>query len=117
MALTIATKTYNFDSNPTADSARYTGPAQTAVVKDEVLLKRQAPKVTLTSKGSVKRILKTVKSEVDAQGVLRIVSAETYVSYDVGASPTLVTALRVDHAALLSHACAQTLIDGEKLVY
>lgn len=116
MALIIATKTYNFDNNPTPDSARYTGPAQTATVKDLVTLKRTAPKATKDFGGVARSGVKTVKSVVIA-GVTRDLIAETFFSYPVGADGATITALRVDHASMLSSAQATTLVDAAKISY
>lgn len=116
MALTISTKTYSFDTNPTPDSARYTGPAQTATVKDFILLKRQAPKPVVGFAGVARSSEKTVKSCV-IDGVTRDLIAETTFSYPVGAPPADVTALRADHVSLLGNAATETLVDKAKLVY
>jgi hypothetical protein len=116
MALTISTKTYNFDTNPTPDSARYTGPAQTAQVKDLVVIKRQAPKATKDFAGVARASEKTVKSVV-INGITRDLIAETTFSYPVGAPAGDVTALRVDHSSLLAAASTQTLVDNAKISY
>lgn len=116
MALTISTKTYNFDTNPTPDSSRYFGPDQTASVKDMVVLKRAAPKVTKDFAGVARASEKTVKSCV-INGITRDLIAETNFSYPVGAPPADVTALRVDHSSLLASAPTQTLVDNSKISY
>lgn len=116
MALTISTKTYNFDTNPSPDSARYTGPAQTSTTKDLVFLKRVAPKVTKDFAGVVRASEKTVKN-VLLSGIYRDVIAETTFSYPVGTDQATITALRVDHSSLLASAPTQTLVDNAKISY
>lgn len=116
MALTISSKTYTFDTNPTPDSSRYYGPAQTASVKDMVTLKRQAPKATKDFAGVARASEKTVKSCV-INGITRDLIAETFFSYPVGAPGGDVTALRADHSSLLSSAPTQTLVDNAKISY
>lgn len=116
MALTISTKTYSYDTNPTPDSARYTGPAQTATVKDFVLLKRQAPKAVVGFAGVARASEKTVKSVV-IDGVTRDMIAETFFGYPVGTPQVEITALRVDHSSLLANAATQTLVDNAKINY
>lgn len=116
MPLIISTKTYTFDTNPTPESARYIGPAQTASVKDNVVLKRQAPKPTKDFAGVARSSEKTTKSVV-IDGVTRDLIAETNFSYPVGADAATVTALRADHSSLLASAPTQTLVDNAKIVY
>lgn len=112
--ITISTKAYNFDTNPTPDSARYVGPAQTATIKDSFTLKRIPPKPTKDFAGNVKTSEKTVKT-VLVNGVYRDAIAETTFTYPVGAPQADVTALRVDHAAGVANACTQTLVDNTKI--
>lgn len=116
MPLTVSTKTYNFDTNPTPDSSRYIGPAHTAAVKDLVLLKRIAPKPTKDFAGVVRSTEKTTKSVV-INGITRDLIAETTFSYPVGADGATVTALRVDHSSLIASAPTQTLVDNAKISY
>lgn len=117
MALTgISTKTYNFDTNPSPDSARYTGPAQTSVIKDSILLKRTAPKPTKDFAGVVRVAEKTVKN-VLINGVYRDVLAETVFSYPVGTDGGTITSIRADHVSLLSNAATQTLVENSKISY
>lgn len=116
MALTIATKTYNFDTNPSPDSARYIGPAQTATVKDNFTYKRTAPKPTKDFAGVARSEAKTVKS-VLINGITRDCIAITTFSYPVGADAATITALRVDHSSALAAAPTQTLVDNAKISY
>lgn len=116
MALTISTKTYNFDTNPTPDSSKYIGPAKTSTVKDDVLLKRMAPKPTKDFAGVARASEKTVKSVVIA-GITRDLIAETTFSYPAAALQADITALRVDHSSLIASAPTQTLVDNGKISY
>jgi len=116
MPLTISTKTYTNDSNPTPDSSKYIGPAHTATVKDMAILKRIAPKATKDFAGVARSSEKTVKS-VLIGGITRDLIAETTFSYPVGADAATVTALRVDHSSLLASAPTQTLVDNAKINY
>lgn len=117
MPITISTKTYNFDTNVTPDSAKYIGPAHTATVKDYCLLKRTAPKPVKGFNGMVRAQEKTVKSVV-IDGVTRDLIADTNYSYPVGTLAADVTALRTDHASLISNATvSQPLVDNSKISY
>lgn len=116
MSLTISTKTYTFDTNKTPDSSLYVGPAQTAAVKDYVVIRRTAPKPTKDFGGVVRSSEKTVKSVV-INGITRDLIAETQFSWPVGADQASVTALRVDHSSLVASAATQTLVDNAKISY
>jgi hypothetical protein len=117
MAITISAKTYNFDTNVTPDSAKYTGPAHTATVKDMVLLKRVAPKPTKGFNGVVRAMEKTTKSVV-IDGIARDLIANTEISYAVGTPQADITALRVDHASLVGNATVtQPLVDNSKISF
>lgn len=110
MSLTIATKTYNKDVNPTPDTVRFYGPNQTASVKDFVTIKRVSAKPTKDFAGVSRSSVKTVKSAL-VNGVPRDLIAETTLSYAVGTDVAMVTALRVDHASAVSLAAVQVLVD------
>lgn len=110
MSLTIATKTYTKDVNPTPDSVRFYGPAQTSSVKDSVVCKRASAKPTKDFAGVTRQSVKTVKSCV-INGVTRDLIAETTFSEPVGADAALITALRVDHNSATSLAAVQILVD------
>lgn len=116
MPLTISTKTYTFDTNPTPDSAQYTGPAQTNAVKDVIMLKRMKAKPSKDFAGVTRLTEKTVKSVLIGT-VYRDLIAETVYSYPVQAAPADVTALRVDHASLVANAATQQLVDMGKIGY
>lgn len=115
--LTIATKTYAYDTNPTPDSAKYIGPAQTATVKDYAVLKRSAPKPSNGFAGVARSSEKMVKSVV-IDGVPRDLIGEVNFSYPVGAPAADITALRVDLASLVGNATVtQPLVDNGKISF
>lgn len=117
MTITISTKTYTKDSNPTPDSARYTGPAHTATTKDQVTLKRSAPKPTKDFAGVMRVVEKTEKTVV-INGVPRVAIGETNFSYPVGTLAADITALRVDHSSLVANATVTgDLVDKAKLEF
>lgn len=114
MPLTISTKTYNFDTNPTPDSSKYTGPANTSTIKDIVIFKRTAPKATKTDNGYVKVAQKVVKT-VLVNGVYKDMYGSVDWSYPVGALPADVTSLRTDVSSMVAAAPTQTLVDNGKI--
>lgn len=114
MSLTIATKTYNKDVNPTPDSARFYGPAQTSSVKDSVTVKRVSAKPTKDFAGVARQAVKTVKSCV-INGITRDLIAETTFSAPVGVDAALLTALRVDHSSTIGLSMVQVLVDSSIL--
>lgn len=111
MALpTINAKTFTFDSNPSADSARYTGAAHTAAVKDFIQVRRVAPKATKTSKGVMKEYHKRVISEL-IDGVYQDTIVETSYSIPVGTSAATITAARADNAAFATSTAGIALVE------
>lgn len=113
---TINTKTFTYDSAPTADSAKYIGANQTASVKDVIQVRRVAPKATKTDPGVSRAYHKRVITEV-IDGVLRDLIAETSYSIPVGASSANVTALRVDNASFATSTAGVSLVDKATLNY
>lgn len=61
MALTVNAKSYIADGFQ-ADSVRFQGPANTTSVKDVLIQKKYAPKVTSTSSGNVGFLLKASRT-------------------------------------------------------
>lgn len=106
----INTKTFTFDSNPSADSARYSGANQTSAVKDYFQLRRVAPKPTKTDPGVAREYHKRVISEV-INGVTKDLICETSYSIPVGASAGNITALRADNAAFATSTAGIALVD------
>lgn len=112
----INTKTFTFDSAPSADSAKYTGVDQTATVKDVIQVRRVAPKKNGLSQGVSRAFHKRVISEV-INGVMQDLIAETSYSIPVGASAVNITALRVDNASFAMSTAGIALVDKATLVY
>lgn len=113
---TINAKTFVFDSNPTPESAKYTGANQTATVIDTVQVRRVAPKATKTDPGVARSFHKRVISEV-INGLTKQLIAETSYSIPVGASAANVTALRADNAAFATSTAGISLVDKATLNY
>lgn len=61
MSLTVNAKSYTADGFST-DSVHYQGPAQTTSVKDQLIQKRYAPKVTSVSSGKNGYMLKATRT-------------------------------------------------------
>ena len=106
----INTKTFNFDSNPSPDSARYIGASQTDTMKDYFQVRRVAPKVTKTSKGVARTYQKRVITEM-IDGVPQDLIYESSTSIPVGASAAGKTALRADSAAFATSTAGVALVD------
>lgn len=113
---TINTKTFNYDSAPSADSAKYTGVNQTASSKDILQVRRLAPKATKSDPGVSRAFHKRVITEV-INGVPKDLIAETSYSIPVGASAANVTALRVDNASFATSTAGVSLVDKGTLNY
>lgn len=111
---TINTKTFTYDSAPSADSARYTGAGQTASAKDVITVRRVAPKPTKTSKGVARAYHKRVITEV-IDGIPQDLIAETSYSIPVGASQANQTALRVDNAAFATSTAGIALVEKSQI--
>lgn len=112
----INTKTFTYDSAPSADSAKYTGVGQTAIAKDVIQVRRVAPKKSGTSPGVARSFHKRVISEL-INGIMQDLIAETSYSIPVGASPVNITALRVDNAAFATSTAGEALVDKATLTY
>lgn len=113
---TINTKTFTYDSAPSADSAKYVGVGQTNQYKDTIQVRRVSPKATKTSKGVSRAFHKRVITEL-IDGVLQDLICETSYSIPVGASPAGVTALRADNAAFATSTSGINLVEKSTLNY
>lgn len=113
---TINTKTFTYDSAPSADSAKYVGTNQTATAKDLIQVRRVAPKATKVDDGVSRAYHKRVITEV-INGRPRDLIAETSYSIPVGASPAGVDALRLDNAAFATSTAGESLVENAKLNY
>ncbi|DAD50766.1 TPA_asm: coat protein [ssRNA phage SRR5208570_5] len=112
----INTKTFTYDSAPSADSAKYVGVNQTATAKDTIQVRRVAPKATKTDPGVARSFHKRVITEV-INGLPRDLIAETSYSIPVGASAANITALRVDNASFATSTSGVSLVDKATLNY
>lgn len=113
---TINTKTFTYDSAPSADSAKYIGANQTASAKDVLQVRRIAPKATKTDPGVSRAFHKRVITEV-INGVPRDLIVETSYSIPVGASAANVTALRLDNAEFAKSTAGIALVEKSQLNY
>jgi hypothetical protein len=95
MSVTLNTKAYTFDTNPTPDSGRHVGPAQTASVKDYFDLKRTKAKPTATFPGMVRASVKFVRT-VTISGESYDAFFEGSIAYPAGTADADVDALRDD---------------------
>lgn len=106
----INTKTFTFDSNPSPDSARYVGVGQTASMKDQLQVRRVAPKVSANNPGVSRTYEKRVISEV-VNGKIVDAIRETVTSIPVGVSAATQTALRADSAAFATSTAGIALVE------
>lgn len=112
----INSKTFTYDSAPSADSAKYVGVNQSAASKDTIQVRRVAPKANKTDPGVSRAFHKRVITEV-INGIPRDLIAETSYSIPVGASAGGITALRVDNASFATSTAGVALVDKATLNY
>lgn len=96
MTVTVNTKAYAFDTNPTPESARLVGPAQTASAKDYLDLKRVAPKPTADFEGVSRATAKFVRTVTTSAGKKVDVLIEIHSSIPVGVVKADVDSIRDD---------------------
>lgn len=101
MTVTVNTKAYAFDTNPTPDSGRHTGPANTFAVKDILDLKRVSPKPSGDFDGVARATAKFVRTVTLASGEKAEAIAEASFSIPVGMAEADVDAIRDDLGDLL----------------
>lgn len=87
MALTVNAKSYVADGFAT-DSVHFQGPAQTSTVKDGLIQKKYAPKVTPTSSGKNRYLVKLARNHTltGAKETVGDGAAELLFTYPVGIS-------------------------------
>lgn len=112
----INTKTFTYDSAPSADAAKYIGVNQSSTVKDVIQVRRVAPKKSGTNPGVARCFHKRVISEV-INGLTQDLICETSYSIPVGASAGNITALRADNAAFATSTAGIALVDKATLTY
>lgn len=96
MTVTVNTRAYAFDSNPTPDSGRHTGPAHTFQAKDVLDLKRTAPKPTLTFDGVARASVKFARRVTLANGEFAEAIGEASFSLPVGMADADIDLIRDD---------------------
>lgn len=118
MSLIFNTKTYNADSYQ-RDIIGYIGAAKTVTVKDDVQLKRTAPKATDTFSG-VGRTQAKLTRTLTLTGA-KTTSGDAIVSIDVsvpvGYASADVDALLNDFGALLSSASMKTHVKSQQITF
>lgn len=115
MSITLNTKAYAFDTNPTPDSASYVGPANTASAKDILVLKRVKAKPAGTFPGMVRSTTKFVRT-VTVGGVPMEAYFEGTLSYPAGTTNADIDALRDDAGDLWVSANGGNLAKSHQIV-
>lgn len=110
MTVTVNTKAYAFDTNPTPDSGRHTGPAATHSVKDYLDLKRAAAKPTADFAGVARASAKFVRTVTLGDGSKADAIAEASFSIPVGMAEADVDSLRDDLGDFLIAANGDDLV-------
>lgn len=116
-SITINTKTYNQDTQLSPDIMLYAGPGKTFAKKDDLVLKRQAPKPTSTFGGVARAELKLTRT-LDTTGVPNSTGDAIigcYSSFPVGAAGGDLTAIRTDAAELVLSNVGAALFDSHDI--
>jgi len=116
MALTINAKTYNADKFG-ADSLGYIGAAKTVSVKDDVALKRTAPKATDVFSGLGRTQAKLVRTLTltNAKTLTGDATVTIDVAVPVGYSSADVDTLLNDFGSFLSSASFKTHVKSQQI--
>lgn len=96
MTITVNTKAYAFDTNPSPDTGRHIGPSNNFSVKDYLDLKRTAAKPTADFDGVARSSAKFTRTVTLASGESATAIAEASLSIPVGMAEADVDALRDD---------------------
>ena len=118
MPLTFNSKTYTADSYAT-NSVGYIGAAKTLTVRDDVTMRRTAPKATSTFSGLGRTWAKLIRT-FTLNGALTPTSdasIEINAVIPVGYSPADVDALLNDAGALLSSATFKTHVKSQQITF
>jgi hypothetical protein len=110
MTITVNTKAYAFDTNPSADQGVHVGPNQTFSVKDVLVLARTAAKPTDTYAGNARASAKFQRTLTLGDGSKAVATAEASFSIPVGAAEADVDSLRDDLGDLLLLQAADDLV-------
>jgi len=116
MALTIDTRTYNFDVQLTTDSCRYTGPDHTSSFIDTVILGRTSAKPTSDYAGKNRGRAKLTRTMVDSNGDnVGEAIFETNCSVPVGSVQADVDAFIVDGADMVSTSLFTNVVNNHDI--
>lgn len=110
MTVTVNTKAYAFDTNPTPDSGRHVGPSNTFQAKDYLDLKRTAPKPNGDFAGVARSSAKFVRTVTLADGSKAEAIAEGSFSIPVGMAEADVDSIRDDLGDLLISTVGDDLV-------
>lgn len=118
MSLIFNTKTYNADSYQ-RDTVGYIGAAKTVSKKDDLVLKRTAPKATSVFSGVGRTQAKLTRTLIltDAKTTLGDIIVEINVSAPVGYAAADVDAILNDAGALLSSASFKTHVKAQQVTF
>jgi hypothetical protein len=110
MTITVNTKAYAFDTNPSADQGVHVGPSNTFASKDVLVLGRSAAKPTATYAGNARSSAKFQRTVTLGDGSTAIATAEASFSIPVGMAEADVDSLRDDLGDLLLLQAADDLV-------
>jgi hypothetical protein len=118
MTLTVNAKAYNADSYQ-QNQIGYIGPLKTVSIKDDIVLKRTAPKATSVFSGVGRTTSKLTRS-LTLTGALTTAGdaiVEINVSVPVGFTAADVDSLLNDMGSHLSSASFKTLVKAQQITY
>lgn len=118
MTLTVNAKAFAADQYG-VNAVGYNGPAHTVSVKDDILLKRTAPKPTVTFSGVGRTSAKLTRTHTLTGAVTPTGDAilEISVSVPVGTASADVDAVLNDMGALLSSASFKTHVKSQQITF
>jgi len=115
VTITVNTKAYAFDTNPTPNSGRHQGPAATHSVKDYLDLKRQEAKPNGTFAGVSRASAKFVRTVTLGDGSKAIATAEVNFAIPVGMAEADVDSIRDDLGDLTISSNGDDLVWKQKI--
>jgi len=115
MTVTVNTKAYAFDTNPTPDIGRHKGPAHTFQTKDYLDLKRTNPKPNGDFLGVARAGAKFVRTVTLAQGGTGEAIVEVTSSLPVGMAEADIDSIRDDLGDLLISTNGDDLFYKQKI--
>jgi len=118
MSLTINTKTYDEDSQLSANGIRYAGPAQTLQTNDLCDLKRTRPQATLDNPGAGRGQIKLTRTMTDGTSVIALDGLlDITWRIPADADETEIDALLNDAGALLSSAVGKDIVKKQDITH